>query len=149
MVKWAFPLDLRASHSSMRPQQNNITKQIGALMREQCQVSRRVAVLTAHAANGHEMSLVEALDSRRSVRAFDTARKVPQETVKRILERAMRAPSDVNITPWSDPIHPFIADSEISCSGRYLWSEERPARPWWPRPQLSENKAAHPGLSSQ
>lgn len=45
------------------------------------------------------MNVTEAILSRRSVRAFrDTP--VPQETLRRILATAARAPSNSNIQPW-------------------------------------------------
>ena len=61
---------------------------------------RRISALQRHLVAGDDISVVKALATRKSCRNFDTARAVPQEVVARILERANRTPSDVNITPW-------------------------------------------------
>lgn len=45
------------------------------------------------------MNVSEAVDARMSVRAF-TDKQVPVETVKRVLEKASRAPSGGNMQPW-------------------------------------------------
>lgn len=44
-------------------------------------------------------SIIEAITSRRAVRAF-LPEEVPQETIAQILEIAARAPSGSNIQPW-------------------------------------------------
>ena len=46
------------------------------------------------------MDFWQALETRRSVRAFDRERDVPPETVTRLLEAAIRAPSAGNMQPW-------------------------------------------------
>ncbi|MBC7286424.1 nitroreductase [Hoeflea sp.] len=46
-----------------------------------------------------ELSLVDAIDSRRSIRRF-LPDAVPEAVVRDILERAARAPSGSNIQPW-------------------------------------------------
>ena len=45
------------------------------------------------------MELLEAIKSRKSVRAFKPE-PVPTETIKKVLEIACRAPSSVNSQPW-------------------------------------------------
>jgi len=45
------------------------------------------------------MDLLEAIKSRKSVRAFKPE-AVPTETIKKVLEIACRAPSSVNSQPW-------------------------------------------------
>ena len=45
------------------------------------------------------MDLLEAINSRKSVRAFKPE-DVPTETIKKVLEIACRAPSSVNSQPW-------------------------------------------------
>ena len=46
------------------------------------------------------MKVTEAVQSRRSVRAF-TDQKVERETLTRVLEKAQRAPSGGNVQPWN------------------------------------------------
>jgi len=46
------------------------------------------------------MDFWQVIEERRSVRNFDSARDVPHETVQRILEAAIRAPSAGNCQPW-------------------------------------------------
>lgn len=46
-----------------------------------------------------EMSVIDALQSRHSIRAF-TDQPVPADTIARILELAARAPSGTNTQPW-------------------------------------------------
>ncbi|KQP39901.1 nitroreductase [Pseudorhodoferax sp. Leaf274] len=45
------------------------------------------------------MNVSEAIASRRSVRAFQP-KPVPGEVIRRVLERALRAPSGGNLQPW-------------------------------------------------
>jgi nitroreductase len=45
------------------------------------------------------MKVSEAVASRRSIRAF-TPEPVPEEVVRRVVERAARAPSGGNVQPW-------------------------------------------------
>ena len=45
------------------------------------------------------MELIEAIDSRKSIRGYQ-ATPVPREVLKRILEIAARAPSNENAQPW-------------------------------------------------
>jgi len=47
----------------------------------------------------NEMELFEAIESRKSVRAFKPE-AVPTETMKEVLKSATRAPSSVNSQPW-------------------------------------------------
>lgn len=47
----------------------------------------------------HVMNVVEALQSRKSVRAF-LSRAVPSATIRRILDAARHAPSGTNAQPW-------------------------------------------------
>lgn len=46
------------------------------------------------------MDFWQVLDERHSVRSFDPAGDVPQETVERLLAAAIRAPSAGNCQPW-------------------------------------------------
>lgn len=46
------------------------------------------------------MDFWHVIDQRRSVRAFDPVAEVPPETVERLLEAAVRAPSAGNRQPW-------------------------------------------------
>ena len=45
------------------------------------------------------MDITEAIDQRKSIRAFKSD-PVPQDTLKEILELALRAPSWANTQPW-------------------------------------------------
>jgi nitroreductase len=45
------------------------------------------------------MDLIEAIDQRKSIRAFKSD-PVPQDTLKEILEKSLRAPSWANTQPW-------------------------------------------------
>ena len=45
------------------------------------------------------MELVEAINSRKSIRGYKPA-PVPKETLAQVLETALRAPSAMNIQPW-------------------------------------------------
>ncbi len=54
------------------------------------------------------MNVEEAICSRKSVRAF-TDKTVPQETVKRILALAQRAPSGTNTQPW----HTYVCTGDV------------------------------------
>lgn len=47
-----------------------------------------------------QMSVEEALLTRKSVRHFDASQHVPRSVVEKILEAANRAPSDQNIQQW-------------------------------------------------
>merc|ERR1712110_837112 len=51
--------------------------------------------------HGAGISVEEAMDTRKAVRAFDRTRSVDRAQVERILDRASRAPSDNNIQQWS------------------------------------------------
>jgi len=53
------------------------------------------------------MSLIEAIESRRSIRGF-TSEAVSDSTIEQILQIANRAPSNCNIQPW----HTFVATGE-------------------------------------
>ena len=46
------------------------------------------------------MDVFEAMEKRRSVRSFDTARDVPEELVEEILRCGCLAPSAGNVQPW-------------------------------------------------
>ncbi|MCA0407267.1 MAG: nitroreductase family protein, partial [Proteobacteria bacterium] len=46
-----------------------------------------------------ETAVLDALTSRRSIRAF-LPREVPKEILEKILESAARAPSGTNMQPW-------------------------------------------------
>lgn len=47
----------------------------------------------------HDQAVIEAIESRRSIRAFLPA-PVPRNTIEAILRTAARAPSGTNIQPW-------------------------------------------------
>ena len=55
-----------------------------------------------------EMSLVDAVASRRSVRGF-LDREVPQNVLNRIFEIAQNAPSNCNVQPWKV----YVASGEL------------------------------------
>ena len=64
------------------------------------------------------MDLVEAIESRRSVRAY-LPTPVPQETVAAIMELSLRSPSGTNMQPWtvhavSGAVKQGIADDVIA-----------------------------------
>lgn len=46
------------------------------------------------------MEIIEGLKTRRSVRRFDAAKKIPHEDIEKILEAASFAPSAHNFQPW-------------------------------------------------
>lgn len=48
----------------------------------------------------HKISVAEAIQTRRSIRKFNTEVPVPMDTVIKLLELANRAPSSNNTTPW-------------------------------------------------
>lgn len=54
------------------------------------------------------MDVMEAIKSRKSVRAF-TDQEVPKETIERILQIAQRAPSGTNTQPW----HSYVCTGKI------------------------------------
>lgn len=64
-----------------------------------------------------EMSVSDALESRRSIRAF-TDRPVPAETIARILTLAARAPSGTNTQPWK--VHVLAGEPRERLSARIV-----------------------------
>ena len=46
------------------------------------------------------MELLEGLKTRRSVRMYDTTKKIPHEDIEKILEAASYSPSAHNKQPW-------------------------------------------------
>ena len=63
------------------------------------------------------MDVIEAIESRKSVRAFK-ADPVPKEVLTKILEVALRAPSTDNSQPWEFAIvtGPILADLKKALS---------------------------------
>lgn len=55
-----------------------------------------------------DMSLIDAIYARRSVRGF-LDKEVPQETLNRIFEIAQQAPSNCNVQPWKA----YVASGEL------------------------------------
>lgn len=72
------------------------------------------------------MSAVEAVRSRRSIRAF-TDRPVARETVERILTLAARAPSGSNIQPWK--VYAVAGAAREALSEEILAAHADPAGP--------------------
>ncbi len=62
-------------------------------------MNKMIKELTAAATRDPEMSLLEAIAARRSVRGF-LDREVPPEIMQRIFEIAQQAPSNCNVQPW-------------------------------------------------
>ena len=62
------------------------------------------------------MEFQEILDSRRSIRSYDAAKKVTKEQVEELIEAALQAPSWKNSESCSDCCN--------FCEGR-LWLHER------------------------
>lgn len=54
------------------------------------------------------MDLLQALRTRYATKAYDAARRIPEETVKQLLEALRYSPSSVNAQPW----HFIVADDE-------------------------------------
>ena len=91
------------------------------------------------------MDVLEAIESRKSIRAF-TDRKVPRETIERILEISQRAPSGTNTQPWhvyvctgavrqavTDDVLAMMADGKGRKYEDYdyyppVWTDQRNAR---------------------
>ncbi|MEM7319675.1 MAG: nitroreductase family protein, partial [Pseudomonadota bacterium] len=57
---------------------------------------------------GGPMDVLEAIKSRRSIRAF-TDDSVPRETVRQILEICQRSPSGTNTQPW----HVWVCTGDV------------------------------------
>jgi nitroreductase len=55
-----------------------------------------------------DMGLIEAINTRRSVRGF-LDKPVPRETMNRIFEIALQAPSNCNVQPWKA----YVASGEL------------------------------------
>lgn len=70
------------------------------------------------------MDILEAIRSRRSVRAFKPA-PVPKETLREVLETALWAPSWANTQPWEFAVVGGLAAKEIKARLlEKLWAEE-------------------------
>lgn len=76
--------------------------------------------------DGSLMSAVEAVRTRRSVRAF-TGQPVPRETVEFILALAARAPSGSNIQPWK--VYAVAGAARAALSAELLAAHADPAGP--------------------
>ncbi len=46
------------------------------------------------------MDVIEAIQKRRAINFFDSAKEVPDETIKKLLELGSLAPSSFNLQPW-------------------------------------------------
>lgn len=46
------------------------------------------------------LSLVDAINTRQSVKGFDPNIKIPHETMKEMIQLATKAPSSINLQPW-------------------------------------------------
>ncbi|WP_414045474.1 nitroreductase family protein [Macrococcus equi] len=46
------------------------------------------------------LSLVEAINTRKSVKGFDPEVKIPHETMEEMIRLATKAPSSINLQPW-------------------------------------------------
>lgn len=46
------------------------------------------------------ISLIEAINSRQSVKGFDPEVKIPHETMEEMIQLATKAPSSINLQPW-------------------------------------------------
>ena len=63
------------------------------------------------------MELLEGLKTRRSVRQYDSAKKIPHEDIEKILEAASYGPSAHNKQPWEFLV---IEDAETLASLRSI-----------------------------
>lgn len=93
------------------------------------------------------MDLVEAINTRKSIRAFKPD-PVPRDLLVQILEQALRAPSWANTQPWEFVIVTGKQQKEIQ-KGFLERGEQEPtpdvARPYeFPEPYLSRVKALRP-----
>lgn len=66
------------------------------------------------------MDLSHALKTRYATKAYDATRRIPEETVKQLLEALRYSPSSVNAQPW----HFIVADDE---AGRERLAKATPA----------------------
>ncbi len=87
------------------------------------------------------MDIIEAIEGRRSVRKFQD-KKIPEETIKRIVEAGMMAPSGTNIQPW---YFVAVASPDELASLRDIAS--RGAEGF--RPRLEERFKEHPEVIKQ
>ncbi|MCE4957920.1 nitroreductase family protein [Macrococcoides caseolyticum] len=46
------------------------------------------------------LSLIEAINTRQSVKGFDPNVKIPHETMEEMIQLATKAPSSINLQPW-------------------------------------------------
>lgn len=100
-----------------------------------------------------EVSVFDALATRRSIRAFQTT-PVPRATVEAILRIASRAPSGANIQPWK--VHVVAGNTRTRLCGRLLraFNDEEPGHEdgyqyypaTWFEPYLSRRRAIGYGL---
>ncbi len=63
------------------------------------------------------MDLMEGLLTRRSIRKYDTERKVPHETIKEIIKAAQYAPTAHNRQPWEFLV---VEDKEVLAHLRHI-----------------------------
>lgn len=93
------------------------------------------------------MEFIDVLKSRRSIRAFKPD-PVPQETLRKILEEAVWAPSWANTQPWEfvvatgEPLQEIIRQTLAKAGERPYPDIARP--PVFPEPYVSRIKALAP-----
>ena len=74
------------------------------------------------------MDIVEAVNQRKSIRAFKPD-PVPQETLKELMELALRAPSWANTQPWEFAI---VGGSKVAEIGQAFMEKAKAAEPMNP-----------------
>jgi len=91
------------------------------------------------------MDLLEAIKSRKSVRAFKPE-AVPTETIKKVLEIACRAPSSVNSQPWEFFIVKGEKLDQLRKMGVDLVSQGNKPGPDVPLPDKEKGDMGLPGI---
>src|SRR5690606_30188741 len=102
-----------------------------ALFKSQSAEKKRSAMTTHMLPGDPDMSLIEAIYQRRSVRGF-LDREIPDATLQRILEIAQRAPSNCNVQPWKVFIAKGALNKRISQQMQDLVKEGVPGNPDYP-----------------
>lgn len=98
----------------------------------------------------HAMHVHEAVASRRSIRAF-LSDPVPDTTLRRIFERAQRAPSWCNIQPWrvwvaSGAVRDRLVEGLLAAASSRMPSPDVPFPTNYPEPYASHRKACAKAL---